>query len=188
MGEGRNERSQTASERRANDEPTASEKRAAVRLAEMVVGQVGRCRFGGGACGKGKAAELKRVFSKMEQGSTFEVGAGSSCIDHSMTGGICFLLWGEPGRLQVFGGLVFLGWGLGVGVWVWGWGLGVGVGGLGLGFGFGVWGLGFGGLGFGVWGLGVWVFRVWGLGVWGFGGLGVLGCCFPKRRRCSLTR
>ena len=100
MGEGRNERSQTASERRANDEPTASEKRAAVRLAEMAVGQVGPCRFGGGACGKGKAAELKRVFSKMEQGSTFEVGAGSSCIDHSMTGGICFLLWGEPGRLQ----------------------------------------------------------------------------------------
>jgi hypothetical protein len=129
MGEGRNERSQTASEGRANDEPTASEKRAAVRLAEMAVGQVGPCRFGGGACGKGKAAELKRVFSKMEQGSTFEVGAGSSCIDHSMTGGICFLLWGEPGRLQVFGGLVFLGWG---------WGLGVGVGlGLGLGLGLG---------------------------------------------------
>jgi hypothetical protein len=97
----------------------------------------------------------------MEQGSTFEVGAGSSCIDHSMTGGICFLLWGEPGRLQVFGGLVF--WG---GGWGWGWGLGLGLG-LGVGgggwgwFGFGVW----------VWGLG---FGVWGFGVWGFGGFGML--------------
>ena len=41
---------------------------------------------------------------EMVQQSTFATGAGMNCVEVGVARGVCFLLWGEPGRCCAGGG------------------------------------------------------------------------------------